>query len=243
MPTVKTRVPDGWGKDTLSSFIDEFRHNQFATFSRKREAMTGLERIDELLKRFLYGAVDPKPFVPMSFLTRAHSAFRATSGVVMGGHLYESQALMRLSLEHAAYGLYIGDDGERWTRWMQRHDSDEAEAAVRKEFSHNRIRKHVQSIDSNLGERFDLFYGSTIDFGAHPNELGFSANTLTRKDDDGGVAIMTVYLQGDGKLLDLALKMTAHVGLWVLDVAEHIYGERFATRGFSADLVEAKKGY
>jgi hypothetical protein len=163
------RLPDGWGKDSLSSFVDEFRNNQHATFSRKPEAIAGLIRIDDLLKRSLYGVVDPKPFIPMSFLMRAHSAFRAAVGLAMGGQLYESQAMMRLSLEHAAYGIYIGGDDERWRRWMSRHDSEEAEAAVRKEFSHNRVRKHLWAADQELAEHFELLYDQSIDLGAHPN--------------------------------------------------------------------------
>lgn len=242
MSMTTVRQPNGWGKDSLTGYLDEYRGNQFATFDNKRAAVAGLVRIDGLFKRSLDGAINPRPFVPMSFMLRAHSAYRAAAGAVMAGQLYEAQALLRLCLEHGAYGFYIGDDRDRWQRWMNRNDSEAAKKAVRDEFTHNKIKKHVAAAAPKLSRQFELLYERLIDFGAHPNEQGFSINTAIRKDGEN-IHFDTIYLQGDGLPLDLGLKTTGQVGLWVLHVMQLIYKERFELLGIRADLEEARKDY
>ena len=118
-------APPGWGQDALTDYLSSYRSNQFATFANKGQSMTDLIQIDGLFHRFLVGAINPRPFYPMTFMLRAHSAYRAGVGAVMAGQLYESQALLRLCLEHAAYGFYIGADKDRMERWLRRGDSDE----------------------------------------------------------------------------------------------------------------------
>lgn len=233
------RPPDGWGQDSLTDYLDDFWGNQFATFDNKRAAVADLIRIDGLFKRFLDGAINPRPFVPMGFMLRAHSAYRAAAGAVMAGQLYEAQALLRLCLEHGAYGFYIGADRERWERWMHRNDSEATKKVVRDEFTHNKIKKHVSAAATKLGGQFELLYEKLIDFGAHPNEQGFSMNSAMRRDGEN-VHFDTIYLQADGLPLDLGLKMTGQVGLWVLHVMQLIYRERFELQGVRADLEEIR---
>ncbi|UGY08590.1 hypothetical protein [Phyllobacterium pellucidum] len=110
--------PPGWGNDSLTKYLDNYRDNQFATFVGKRAVISDLILIDGMYKLLLDGAKNPKPFIPMTFFLRAHSAYRSATGAVMAGQLYEAQALLRLCLEHSSYALYIGPDTERWKRWM-----------------------------------------------------------------------------------------------------------------------------
>src|SRR3546814_4109186 len=125
--------PLGWGTDTLTDYLEAYRANQFATFANKASAMGYLIKIDGMFDRFR-GAINPRPFYPMGFLLRAHAAFRAGVGAIMAGQLFESQALLRLCLEHAAYGSYIGVDEGRMERWLRREESDDKRQALRKEF-------------------------------------------------------------------------------------------------------------
>lgn len=163
-------APEGWGDDSLTAYLEEYRGNQFATFVGKPREVADLIALDGMFKRLLEGAVTPKPMIPMTFLLRAHSAYRSAAGAVMAGQLYEAQAMLRLCLEHASYGHYIGGDADLWKRWMARNESDKNKEAVRKEFSAGRVKRKLQSIDVNTGTAYETLYERLIDFGAHPNE-------------------------------------------------------------------------
>lgn len=235
-------VPRGWGDDPLTAYLDNYHDNQVATFANKQQQVADLIRIDGLMLKLLHGAINPKPLIPMSFMLRAHAAYRAAAGAIMAGQLYEAQTVMRLCLEHAAYGFYIGGDEERWKRWMNRNDSVANKKVVRDEFQHGKIKGYIAGHAKKLGERFEKLYDRLIDFGAHPNEQGFSLNSAIRK-DGGNVHFDTIYLQGDGLPLDLALKTLGQVGLWVLFVMQPIYKERYELLGIRAELDEVRRRF
>src|SRR3546814_9858796 len=116
-----------------------------------------LIKIDGMCDRFR-GAINPRPFYPMGFLLRAHAAFRAGVGAIMAGQLFESQALLRLCLEHAAYGFYIGADEGRMERWLRREESDDNRKELRKEFHHYQINDHIHATATEIGEQFYRLY-------------------------------------------------------------------------------------
>lgn len=236
------RTPEGWGDDSLTSYLEDYRNNQFATFVGKEAEVGDLTAIDGMLKALLEGARDPKPFVPMTFLLRSHSAYRAAAGAVMAGQLFEAQALLRLCLEHAAYGHYIGGDNALWERWMRRHDSDDHRKAVRNEFTGAKVEKKLEAADISLAKAYKTLYERLIDFGAHPNEKGFSMSSNLRR-ENGDVHIEAIYLHSDGLPLDLALKTTAQVGIAVLRIGQILYPQRFKDLGLDTDLDGIKMRY
>lgn len=235
-----SRSPAGWGEDALTDYLEAHRGNQFATFANKRGPMADLIRIDEMFNRFLNGAINPRPFYPMGFMLRAHSAFRAGVGAVISGQLLESQALLRLCLEHAGYGFYIGADKDRMERWLRRRDSDENRKALLSEFHNNKIKKHIQASAPIMREQYERLYNQLIDFGAHPNEMGYSLNTRLERNEAGDASIQTVYLQADGAPLDMGLKVAGQTGLWALHLMQLLYRERFELLGIRADLEEVR---
>lgn len=205
--------------------------------------MADLIKIDAMFNRFLNGAINPRPYYPMSFMLRAHSAFRAGVGSIMAGQLFESQAVLRLCLEHAAYGFYIGADTDRMKRWLRRGASDENRNALRKEFHNDKIRAYIERSSPVMREYFDYYYNQLIEFGAHPNELGYSLNTTMQRNAAGDIKIEALYLQADGMHLDNALKVAGQVGLWVLSLMQLIYRERFELLGIRADLEDVRKRF
>ncbi|MDH2091486.1 hypothetical protein N5K21_22400 [Rhizobium pusense] len=236
------RAPEGWGDNTLTSYLEDYRNNQFATFVGKETEVADLTAIDRMLTKMLLNVRDPKPFVPMTFLLRSHSAYRAAAGAVMAGQLFEAQALLRLCLEHAAYGHYLGGDNALWERWMRRHDSDDHRKAVRKEFTAANVEKKLQAADTSLAAAYQTLYERLIDFGAHPNEKGFSMSSNIRR-ENRDVHIEAVYLHGDGLPLSLALKTTAQVGIAVLRIGQILYPSRFKDLNLDSDLDGIKKRY
>lgn len=147
--------PQGWGGDALTDHLKGYRANQFATFANKGQPMRYLIDIDALFARFIIGAINPRPLYPMNFMLRAHSAYRAGVGAVMAGQVYESQALLRLCLEHAAYGFYIGADTERAERWLRRGESDDNRKAIRKEFHNDKIRGQIKMAAPVMHDQYD----------------------------------------------------------------------------------------
>lgn len=235
MSSRPTTPPPGWALDTLSNYLDEFRGNQWATFHNKRPEVADLIAIDSLFDRLLHGAKDPKPMMPAMFLLRAHSAYRTAVSMVMGGQLYEAQAILRLCLEHASYGFFIGGDQARWTRWMKRNDSNTTKDKVRKEFQHGAIMRELKKKDPGIARNFEYLYERLIDFGAHPNESGFSMSTLMSRNRNE-THISAVYLHGEGVPLNFAVKTTAQVALCVMQIAYLIYPVRMDLSGIRHDL-------
>ncbi|BCH27964.1 hypothetical protein [Mesorhizobium sp. L-8-3] len=241
MSRANVRPPGGWGEDDLTRYLDDFRGNQFATFANK-DAVKDLIQIDALFRKILVGAINPRPYFPMIFMLRSHSAYAAASGVSMAGQTYEVAALLRSCLELAAYGVFIGADTERAERWLRRHDGDAEKAQVRKEFAIGNIKQHLRGLSSKLGDLFEELYEAMIDFGGHPNERGFSASLRMEKGEDRRT-IEAVYLQGDGVALDWSLATTARVGLWSLHAFQLIYPEKFGLLGVTVKLTEMRKSY
>lgn len=236
-------APDGWGDDTLTAYLEQYRDNQFATFVGKPAPAADFIALDGMFKQLLEGAVNPKPLIPMTFLLRAHSAFRSAAGAVMAGQLYEAQALLRLCLEHASYGYYIGGDAALWERWMRRGDSDKNRDAVRKEFSAGKVKSKLQSANAKIGTVYETLYERLIDFGAHPNEKGFLLSSAIDRQPNGDLHLNTVYLHENGMPMDLALKTTAQVGICVLRIGEILYPQRFKDFGLDLELATIMKRY
>src|SRR5258707_9743255 len=127
-----------------------------------------------MFRKLFDAAINPRPFLPVIFFLRSHSAFLSACGAVMAGQVHDEQALLRICLEQGGYAFYIGDDEARWERWMNRHDSLATLKAVRDEFSHGKVTRHISASDANLGRVYTTLYDRTIDYGGHPNGRGAS---------------------------------------------------------------------
>jgi len=163
----------------------------------------------------------------------------------MAGRMYELQSLLRVCLEQGSYAHYLGGDGERWERWMSRHDSHSPtqQDKWRKEFAIRKIIRNLKAADENLANMVTELYDQTIDYGAHPNERGMSMSSAIEDLPDRGKQYLTHYLQGDGLMLDFSLKSTAQVGLTVLRIAQVIYPTRMRALGIQYQLDDMCKRF
>lgn len=238
-------TPPGWANDTLTQYLDTFRGNQLATFANKRSEVIDLITIDKMFRTLVEGAVNPRPLLPIGFLQRSHSAYLSACGAVMGGQLLEAQALLRASLEQAGYGHYIGGDQERWKRWMDRHEprTKTQQDKWRDEFTHGKVTRGIAAADAAVGGVYSQLYDRTIDYGAHPNQLGDSMGSALEDAEDGGKRFLTIYLHEDGLLLDFALRTTAQVGICVLRIAQLIYPLRMQATGVLFQLETIAKRF
>jgi len=237
-----TPPPPGWDNDPVTQYLDTCRANQFAN---KRSQVIDLITIDGMFRKLLDGAIDPKPILPMGFLLRAHSAYLTAVGSVMAGQLHEGQAQLRMCLEQAGYGHFIGGDQARWERWMDRHEprNRSQQDKWKREFTHGNVSRCLKASDATLGDIYNKLYDQTIDYGGHPNERGASMNSDLVHLADGGQQWLTVYLHKDGLMLDYCLKATAQVGLCGLRIAQSIYPARAQAVGMSYLLDDMCKRY
>lgn len=230
--------PTGWGNDPLTQYLDNGRGNQWATFANKRSEVIDLITIDGMFRKLFDGAINTRPFLPVNFLLRAHSAYLSACGAVMAGQVHDAQALLRVCLEQGGYALYIGEDQGRWERWMDRHAprTRTQQGTWKDEFTHGKVTRYITASDADLGHVYTTLYDRTIDYGGHPNERGTSVSMTMEETEDGGRCFNTVYLHGDGLLLDFALKTTAQVGICALRLAKVIYPHRVQATGVEFQL-------
>lgn len=233
-----SQPPPGWGNDSLTQYLENCRANQWATFANKRSEVIDISTIDGMFRKLLVGAVNPKPLLPAGFLFRSHSAYLSACGAVMAGQLHEAWALLRVCLEQGGYAHYIGDDAQRWERWMSRHDACNRtqQDKWKKEFAHGRVLHNIKTADAALWGAYKKLYEWTIDYGAHPNERGASMGTILEEMDDGRRRFNTVYLHDNGCYLDFLLRATAQVGICVLRIAQVIYPTRSQATGVQFEL-------
>lgn len=232
------KPPPGWGSDGLTAFFDTVRGNQYATFHNHPFAPR-IIAIDALFVRLLHRPINPRPMMPMTFMHRAHSSWRAGAAAAMSGQVYESNALLRAALEATSYGLFIGDDATKFEIFMARHDTPEGADKVRSTFSARKMATHLRTMSGPLADDFDKLYDMMIDNGAHPNQRGLTFNSAIREEGDNKV-IDTIYLHGGGMALDLGLKNVVRVGMVVLHLFRLVYAPKFELLGVSAALDKMK---
>jgi hypothetical protein len=235
----KQSSPKHWGNDGITQYIDNCRTNQFATFANK-PIFKKIEAIDDCFFRILDKPINPRPWFPFQFIQRSHSAFRAASSMIMAGQIIESNAILRLALETAAYGFYISTDDKIAETWIRRNDGPDERKSCKRDFQVVKIKELISQRAPKIGEIFDTLYDRTIDYGAHPNEKGFSLNSQINE-RESGVEFLHIYLQGNGIALDYSLKSLAQVGIWCLSIFQLIYPEKFELLGIKERLVELRK--
>ncbi|MDF1600263.1 hypothetical protein PZ895_10860 [Mesorhizobium sp. YIM 152430] len=230
--------PPGWGGDHLTQYLDTYRHNQFATF-HNHPTVKKIVRLDDMFFRILDRSINPRPMLPMTFMLRAHSAWRAAAGAAMAGQVYETNATLRASIEISAYGVYIGDNVPLYELWMGRHDTATGKEKVRNEFRPRKIVRHLETMSKPIAADYEALYEETIDQGAHPNERGFSFS-MKMKEGEDRKEIEQVYLHEGGLQLDLGLENVVRVGMWTLHLFRLVYPAKFELLGISAELSELR---
>jgi hypothetical protein len=93
--------PPGWGKDTLSEFLELAQRNRFATFANKPEWYRRLSILDDCFMRVSKGWINPPDLVTPLLFQRCYSAFRAAAGLAMAGQVTDLYAQIRTCLEYA----------------------------------------------------------------------------------------------------------------------------------------------
>ena len=232
-------VPENWGSDEITKFLNGTRQNQIATFAKYPRAVERFARIDVLFRRGIESLSHSEQWFAGVFFLRTHSNFLGACSIVWSCQTPEGYVLLRSALENALYGLYLAKNPASRSRWLNRHDSDQSKKEVREEFKINKLLNLVTDLDANDGARVRHLYDMTIDQGAHPNERAFTPYLDFDKTPSDAKITMN-YLTPGGPQLGMALKATAEIGVCTLTLFERVIPERFALLGLDRELDRLK---
>lgn len=234
------RLPEGWGGDPLSDFMQAAFKNSLATFVQKKSVFGLLLKIEEEFQR-CNGNLDHSgdPLLP-SLLHRSHSAFLASCRLSMSGQATETFPLLRSCLEYALYALHIKMNPTLAEVWLARHESEISLQKVKSSFQLKRIMKTLLDCDAELHSEIHQLYEQTIDFGGHPNQRGVFSSIRVWDEGDETV-VRSQSLHGDTPALRHSLNTTALVGLNSLMVFRIVFKERFDQMGISTSIDSLKR--
>src|SRR5215472_11081810 len=233
--------PPGWGDDELSKFLDGAHQNQYATFGKKRDAMTKLIAIDAQFAKVTKDWLNPPSEIVAMLFIRCHGAYRTACGLAMSGQAAECYVQCRSVLEYAAYAVHINRNSSLGKAWLDRHQDEDGMKASKKAFQHVAVLESVTAANRHAAERFETMYQWTIDFGGHPNERAVTANTKMTKEPERR-EMLAILQHGDGPQLNMALKTTARCGMIALELIETIYSAKFELLGIKAAMLDLRTG-
>ena len=235
-------VPEHWGRDEITRFLDIARANQLATFANNQDAFRRYLDIDVGFRKLISdGFHHSKLWFEGLFAARAHSAFLAAVKAVCSGQVVESYALNRVVIEQALYGFFLTRKPELRETWLKRHDDAESLRNVRRIFKISEMVEELRLVDANDADVFGELYERSIDYGAHPNERAFTQG-LESRDVEDGVQLSMNYFFPLGPALDLAHKTTAQSGVCALSMYRPLMKERYDVLDLTGLLDHLKKG-
>ena len=144
----------------------------------------------------------------------------------MSCQLAEVYPLQRVALEQALYGFYLHRKPDLLETWLRRHDSDASKKLVRDTFKIGTLKQELKGFSPAIHSRFEKYYESSIDWGAHPNERAMSGNAEWEEIEDGR-RFSAIYLSGKPIFIRAALNSTACVGVCCLEILSEIFRIRF----------------
>lgn len=240
---IREDVPQGWGKDSLSHFLEVSQQNELSTFVKLNDKYGKLQKIND---RFLenrrnlvlaitptilerYDDIDfeqinlePKDWLEIFFYLRTQAAFGGASKLALSAQIPEMYMLLRGTIENAMYGFYVWKKPDKKEVWLARHDSPQAKTTAKNEFTVSNMYLAIAAVDNTLRDDVWKLYNETIDMGAHPNVKTFIDHAV-QKNEDGALSL-AVNTLNPGQL-DKALDDVSATGELVFRLFKAMYPE------------------
>ena len=234
--------PPDWGADSLSSkYFKDAEYNDRATAANFPVVFDLLKRVHgcfERVEEITSNDSGATRILSRFLLVRAHSTFLAACRLTMSGQIGEAHVLNRAAIEQAWYALHIAKDPEPWKRaeiWLRRNESADAKASCKAEFTVAKVRATHSSLDVGNAKDLSELYELTIDFGAHPNQMGVLGSI--RRVEDAEKVVYNVGILAPNTLgVMAAIRMTIAIAIGVFRVFRVIYPERFAIVGLDGEI-------
>ena len=233
-------LPEDWGADELSEYLDTSISNCVATFANSKAEYSALQRIDSIFVRAGKSIDHTNEVWPAILFFRSHSSFRTAVYLSMAGHQIETFAILRQAIEYALYANHMSKNPESIEAWLARSNSEKERARCRTEFSYANVIKSVKL--KHLNQALRSLYVRCIDYGAHPNEASVFTSMLVERDGKGTAKVKQTILSCENQLVGLSQKTIRQAGICMLDVFRSIWSERFQIMGLAEELREQKKG-
>lgn len=237
------RTPDGWGKDSVSSFIEAARCNMFAAYDNLEMSRLLID-INDAMELTVQNMNEPGEanLVPVFLLCRTHASYLAAARLSLSGQTPEAYMVMRGCLESQLYAFHIHNNPGHDMIWMKRHVApvEESRRQVIKNFRPRDILESLQKAHAKVGSVARDLYETTIDYGAHPNVSAVTSNLDSAKNGKKYI-YNSHYFAGPGVALKLCLKTNAMVGVSGLDIFGIIFQHRFAILGVTERLAALKQ--
>ena len=109
-------IPNGWGEDELSKFIELARFNTFITYNNVPELYDLIKGIDATYQKAVDHLNNPHDFFCAFFLLRAHASYRAGIQCALSGQIPETYMLLGPEgefLQKAQFVYYMSLSPER----------------------------------------------------------------------------------------------------------------------------------
>ena len=241
VPSVAVLKPKDFGKDNLSNFLDIAQNNTYATFINKSVEFQKLLDLDGIFRKLIKNISQQDDAVLGLLLMRCHSSYLNAIRTLLSGAVVETFILLRSVLESSLYGLHIDSNDDLWKVWINRHQSAKDLKRCRDEFSYGNIKATLTKKSPLLSKTINSLYNTTIDFGAHPNEMAITSNSTLVKTEKQ-ISFTTNYLTGDSLSLTHATKVTLQVGVGALSVFEKMRKDRFEILGIDEVLTKIRIG-
>ena len=244
MVMVNGESQSGWGKDSLSEFIEEANHNTHAAFVNLKPQFDSLRNIHDAFKQITNNLNNPPYLLPAFFLFRSHASYLGAVRLAISGQISETYMVLRGCLENSLYALYISRKPETGEIWLKRQDDESSLKECKKCFLIGNIFETLDKENEKLGRSAKRLYDMTIDYGAHPNELSLSS-IMKKKESDNEVSFNIAYLTNyliNPLAFGLCLKNTARIGVCSLIIFRSIFPERFDILGLSEKVNKLKRG-
>jgi hypothetical protein len=231
----ESQIPDNWGKETLTEFIDAANRNSYGVFVHYKDWFSALQRIDSAFDKFASNLLNPSKFYEPFLFIRAHSSYRGAVRLSTSGQLPEGYSLLRGCLEYALYGFYFSKYPASIQTWVERDESEAGKKKARNQLTFGKMLYELEQSSSTVGKITRALYERTIDAGAHPNRKTITL-AMQQRDTEDSVFFTLAQLNTEHEPLILSLKTSVQVGICALNIFRLVFPERFDILGISYDI-------
>lgn len=233
-------IPENWGKDELSNFLESADRNRHASFANERTKFGVLKDIDALFRKAIEISNNSEMYFPALFLLLSHSSFLASVDLALSGQITPTYMTIRGCLENALYGFHFSKNPKSAKTWLERHESERSLKQVKKEFKPSMMLTKLESYDKGVANIAQNIYCDSINYGGHPNPRGLLTN-LGLLEEDSTVKFEVKYLNPKTVAWQACLKIVAEVGICSLLIFKLVFPERFTICNISAAIERVVK--
>lgn len=177
--------------------------------------------------------------IPGVLMIRSRSSQIAASSLIISGQLFESNPVLRQSLECSGYGFLMKFHPHLRKVWTQREESREKRNVAKIKIGISNVFNAIESKSKIIKNEFKTLYNLCVDRGAHPNFTGIINSTEFKKiDDSDKVYWNNIILSGDEDYIKRLLLMNYRVGVVNLLLFRLMEPEKFMLLGASQQVDE-----